>query len=193
MARGGGGAAERRQEQSDERLGRLSAQHRFADAGHDARRSNDAVGRQRLAGRIVRYGGSPRGNGRAGKEGVGKARAAARAADLCLWLLDASAPPVWPGAVEGAVRFVVNKIDRPAVWDVGALEESVSVSALTGQGLPELCTALSSSLVPESPPPGAAVPFTERFCASIANAHNLLADGRGDEARRILAGLRQSL
>jgi len=122
------------------------------------------------------------------EQGVRKARATAHAADLCLWLLDASAPPVWPGADVGAVRFVVNKVDLPAVWDVAAVD-GVQVSALTLQGLPELCTDLSGRLVPDSPPSGAAMPFTEHMCAGVENANRSLANGRGDEARQILVGL----
>jgi tRNA modification GTPase len=125
------------------------------------------------------------------EQGVRKARATAHAADLCLWLLDASAPPVWPDADVGAVRFVVNKVDLPAVWDVAAVD-GVQVSAITHLGLPELCAALSGWLVPDPPPSGAAVPFTDRMCAGVEGAYRLLADGRSDEARQILVGLRRT-
>jgi tRNA modification GTPase len=124
------------------------------------------------------------------EQGVRKARATVHAADLCLWLLDASAPPVWPGAEVGAVRFVINKVDLPAVWELTSASDSVQVSALTQEGLPELCAALSAWLVPDPPPAGAAMPFTEHMSAAIENAYRLLADGRGDEARQILMGLR---
>jgi tRNA modification GTPase len=125
------------------------------------------------------------------EQGVRKARATAHAADLCLWLLDASTPPVWPDADVGAVRFVVNKVDLPAVWDVAAVD-GVRVSAITHLGLPELCAALSGWLVPDPPPSGAAMPFTDRMCAGVEGAYRLLADGRGDEARQILVGLRRT-
>jgi tRNA modification GTPase len=123
------------------------------------------------------------------EQGVRKARATAHAADLCLWLLDASAPPVWPGADVGAVRLVINKVDLQAVWDVAAVD-GVQVSALTQEGLPELCAALSAWLVPDPPPSGAAIPFTERMGAAVEDAYRLLADGRGDEARQILVEMR---
>jgi tRNA modification GTPase len=123
------------------------------------------------------------------EQGVRKARATAHAADLCLWLLDASAPPVWPGTDVGAVRLVINKVDLQAVWDVAAVD-GVQVSALTQEGLPELCAALSAWLVPDPPPSGAAIPFTERLGAAIEDAYRLLADGRSNEARQILMGLR---
>jgi tRNA modification GTPase len=124
------------------------------------------------------------------EQGVRKARATAHAADLCLWLLDASVPPVWPAAEVGAVRFIINKVDLPAVWELTSASDSVQVSALTQEGLPELCAALSAWLVPDPPPSGAAMPFTEHISAAIEDACRLLADGRGNEARQILMGLR---
>jgi tRNA modification GTPase len=125
------------------------------------------------------------------QQGVRKAQDAAHAADLCLWLLDASAPPVWPAADVGAVRFVVNKLDLPAIWDVAAVD-GVRVSALTLQGLPELCARLSGWLVPNPPPSGAAVPFTERLGAGVEDAFRLLTNGRRDDARDVLDHLRLS-
>jgi tRNA modification GTPase len=124
------------------------------------------------------------------EEGVGKGRATANAADLCLWLMDASAPPVWPGADVGATRMVVNKVDLPPVWDLNDAAGGLRVSALTGSGVPELCAALSGWLVGDPPPAGAAVPFTGRLCASVEAAYRLLKDGRGDEARSVLERLR---
>jgi tRNA modification GTPase len=124
-------------------------------------------------------------------EGVGKARASAHAADLRLWVLDASAPPVWPSDDLGSVRFVVNKVDLPSVWDLTAVE-SVQISALTPSGIRELCAALSGWLVSDPPPSGAAVPFTERLCAGVEDAHRLLTDKHDGEARSVLKRLRLS-
>jgi tRNA modification GTPase len=93
-------------------------------------------------------------------EGIELARDAAAGADLCLWLLDASDEPVWPPQGLNNVRLVVNKIDRPAAWDLSKAADAVHVSAATGQGLDELCAAVSRTLVPEVPAPGTAVPFT---------------------------------
>ena len=111
--------------------------------------------------------------------GIRLARAAAETADLCLWVSDASAPPTCPPP-DLTVRtlFVVNKIDLAA----GTSEEPpaaslaprpsplapVLVSARTGAGIAELCAALAHVLVPEVPPPGAAVPFTEAAVARQA-------------------------
>jgi tRNA modification GTPase len=49
--------------------------------------------------------------------GVEQARAAARAADLVLWVVDGSAAPVWPVGEFANLRLVVNKIDLPSAWD----------------------------------------------------------------------------
>lgn len=119
--------------------------------------------------------------------GMRRARESAAGADLCLWVLDASsAEPVWPDPGAGTVRLVVNKVDLPAVWDLQRAEGAVRVSASTGEGLAELCAALSQWLVPEVPPAGAAVPFTDGLCGGIEEARRLLADGRPGPARECL-------
>jgi tRNA modification GTPase len=92
-------------------------------------------------------------------QGIEQARDAAATADLCLWLLDASCEPVWPAEGAGNVRLVVNKVDRPAAWELERADGAVRVSATTGQGLDELCAAVSRWLVPEVPPAGTAVPL----------------------------------
>jgi tRNA modification GTPase len=109
------------------------------------------------------------------EEGIRRARATAAAADLCLWLLDAAAEPVWPGPEVGAVRLVVNKVDLPAAWDLSQAAGAVRVSAATGEGLAGLCQALGRWLVPEAPPPGVPVPFTAALVAGIEEAQRLLA------------------
>jgi tRNA modification GTPase len=116
--------------------------------------------------------------------GIGLARAAAGMADLCLWVVDASAPPVWPDAAASSPRIVVNKIDLPAVWDIAATPGAVAVSALTKEGLPELCQAIASWLVPEAPPAGAAVPFTPALCDQVAEVQALIAAGETEKAAR---------
>ena len=125
-------------------------------------------------------------------QGVRMARETSAAADLCLWLLDASAPPVWPDAGVGAVRLVVNKVDLPAVWNVADAPEAVAVSARTGAGLPELCAALSGWLVPEPPPSGTAVPFTTAQCDGVVRAKRHLDEGRLEEARRSVLSLHRT-
>jgi tRNA modification GTPase len=128
------------------------------------------------------------GGGAVEDQGIRQAREAARTADLCLWVLDASAEPVWPDA--GPVRLVVNKVDLPPAWEVTRAEGAVGVSARTGEGIAELCAAVADWLVHEPPPPGTAVPFTPEQVETIAEAGRHLAAGRPTEARRALAELR---
>jgi tRNA modification GTPase len=95
------------------------------------------------------------------EQGIRLARAAAEGADLCLWVVDASAQPVWPPRdVSTPLLCVINKIDLTPTWDLGTAQGALRVSAKTGEGLSELCAAIAGRLVPEAPPPGAAVPFT---------------------------------
>jgi tRNA modification GTPase len=119
-------------------------------------------------------------------EGIGLAQRAVAAADLCLWLLDASAAPVWPTATAPNLRPIVNKVDLPAAWDLGQALGAVRVSARTGAGLDELCRSLAEWLVPEPPPPGAAIPFTPELCDRVVAAREHCSRGRLDEARRAL-------
>jgi tRNA modification GTPase len=125
------------------------------------------------------------------EEGIRLARSAAAAADLCLWVLDASAEPAWPGGQEGAVRLVVNKVDLAPAWDLVRAEGAVRVSARTGQGVAELCVALGRWLVHDPPPAGAAVPFTGPLAAGVEEALRHLEGGRAEEARRTLESVRQ--
>jgi tRNA modification GTPase len=123
-------------------------------------------------------------------QGILRARATAAAADLCLWVLDASTAPVWPDVEARTVRLVVNKTDLPPAWDLATADPAPCVSAQTGAGLAELCGALGSWLVPDPPAAGAAVPFTERLCAGVGEAHHHLTGGRTAPARQALAALR---
>ncbi len=83
-------------------------------------------------------------------EGVRRAQARAMAADLVLWVTDATVQPAEPGGDEragaGEVWQVCNKIDlvragpEPRRLQSG---DTFPVSALTGVGLPELIAALA--------------------------------------------------
>lgn len=123
------------------------------------------------------------------EQGIRRARATAAAADLCLWLLDGSAPPVWPCEPLPVVLYVINKSDLPPAWTTASVSDAVRVSALTGEGLAELCAAVISRLVPDPPPPGAAMPFTAHLCDRIAEGQRVLATGDTAEARRIVTSL----
>jgi tRNA modification GTPase len=122
------------------------------------------------------------------QEGIARGRQALAAADVCLWVLDASTAPVWPEPNLGRLRLVVNKVDLPATWPI---EEAAAlqVSAQTGTGLAQLCQALATWLVPEAPPPGAAVPFTPELAEAVSEARRLLLEGQPQAALEKLGSL----
>jgi tRNA modification GTPase len=123
-------------------------------------------------------------------QGMERARTALAEADLCLWLLDASTAPVWPNEGERAVRLVVNKTDLPPAWDLALAADAVRVSAKSGEGLEELCATLARWLVPEVPPAGAAVSFTDALCDGIEAARGAVKAGKADEATARVAAAR---
>lgn len=96
-------------------------------------------------------------------EGVLRAVRTRSTADLLIHVLDRTSPeplePDWENEAEGGSRklIVANKADLPTAWHPPGLP----VSALTGEGLPELMQEIVARLVPHPPPPGAAVPFLE--------------------------------
>ena len=115
------------------------------------------------------------------REGMARARQAMAGADLCLWLVDASAMPVWPHANLRATRIVINKTDLGPAWPLETVD-AVRVSAQTGAGLAELCQAIANWLVPAVPPGLAAVPFTVEQVAALAEVKALVNTGNLREA-----------
>jgi tRNA modification GTPase len=124
-------------------------------------------------------------------QGIRQARTALASADLCLWVLDASAPPVWPPSPAETVRLVVNKVDLPAAWDLDQAAGAVQVSARTGAGLTGLCRSLGCWLVPDAPTPGAAAPFNASLCDLIVEGRDHLAAGRLTQACQALEAARR--
>jgi tRNA modification GTPase len=122
-------------------------------------------------------------------QGIDLAREAVAGADLCLWVLDASAPPIWPDVNSDRLRLVVNKIDREPAWDSEHLANSVRISAQTGAGIGELLQDLAQRLVPQKPSPGAALPFTAEMCEAMGTVEKQLGAGQTAEARRLLRQL----
>jgi tRNA modification GTPase len=122
-------------------------------------------------------------------QGIGLAQRSAAAADLCLWVDDTSMPPVGPSLPVTNLRRIINKVDLPAAWDLDQAPDAVRISARTGAGLDELCHALAHWLMPDPPPPGAAVPFTSALCDRILEVREQCSLGRMDQAQRVLASL----
>jgi tRNA modification GTPase len=119
-------------------------------------------------------------------QGIDLAHSAMAGADLCLWLVDASQPPIWPAAWSPKMLFVTNKIDLPPAWDLSQAREAVRVSAATGAGLEELCAVIVGRLVPAVPPEGAAVPFTPRLSGFVFMAREFAHAQRWDDALQVL-------
>jgi tRNA modification GTPase len=124
------------------------------------------------------------------QQGIDRAREAATAADLSLWLLDAAADPVWPSETTGSIQLVINKIDQPPAWDITTAAGAVRVSALTGAGLDELQQRLSHRLIEEPPPPGAPVPFTAALVESVLQARQAWQEGKTREALELVETMR---
>lgn len=119
-------------------------------------------------------------------EGMRRARAAGAEADLCLWLLDASDAPEWPDPAPEHCLFVINKTDLASAWHWRSVSDAVAVSARTGTGLPELCAAMARWLVPQSPPPGAPLPFTAMQADAIDAALRACRAADAGEAMHLL-------
>jgi tRNA modification GTPase len=87
-------------------------------------------------------------------EGVALALQAAATCDLCLWVVDPTAEPALPPPGLTCILKVSSKCDL-------ALGDGIRTSARTGEGLEELSRAIVTALIPEPPPPNAAVALPE--------------------------------
>ncbi len=119
-------------------------------------------------------------------QGIARAQAAAAQAELCVWVLDASTMPAYPAEPPPAMQLVINKIDLPAAWNLDDARGASCVSAKTGQGVKELCDWISRTLVPDVPPPGAAVAFSGELCAQLSRTRECCVAGTVEEARKQL-------
>jgi tRNA modification GTPase len=127
-------------------------------------------------------------------EGVARALQEIARADLVILVDDTTA--AWDEGLyqelDGSARRVVvvhNKCDLALPAD--GLPQGIAVSAKTGVGIDTLCQVVGECLVPQSPPRGAGVPFTEEQASDLADVELLLASGKTDEARNKLATLWQ--
>jgi hypothetical protein len=77
----------------------------------------------------------------------------------------------------------LSRADAPARSDVH------HVSALTGEGIPELIASIECSLVPIAPPAGAAVAFTTMQVAAWDKARGAIERRDGAEAGAALQSL----
>ena len=126
-------------------------------------------------------------------EGIQKAQGTIEKADVCLWVLDGSAPPSWPLNPLGSFLYVVNKIDFPMHWDHSQAQGAVLTSATVGTGLEELCAAISERLVPQPPGPGDPVPYTPELCKAVDLAWNCCKENRMAVSLRVLESIRAEI
>jgi len=112
------------------------------------------------------------GEGAMARAGAELAQAKLAGADLVVLVFDHSEPfsaadqatiESWPGAL-----VVHNKCDLPAA--VGEPPPGLATSAFTGAGIEGLVGAIAGRLVPDPPPPGAAVPFTAEQINQLQSA-----------------------
>jgi tRNA modification GTPase len=110
--------------------------------------------------------------------------AAARDADLVLWITEPSHPMAPPASFSN-VLVVSNKCDLASDQS----NQAISVSATTGVGLDRLMSAIVAHLIPLVPPPKAAVPITEAIGQAITAALCSIQAGDLDAAFGVLRPL----
>ena len=123
--------------------------------------------------------------------GVQQAVDRLRDADLIVQVVDATAPQV-PCEQLGDlpnILSVFNKIDQLAAIPATIPADAIFTSAVTGQGVEQLLIEIGCRLVPQSPPSGAAVPFTKRQYVELDRVSQALEDGQLELARQFLARL----
>jgi tRNA modification GTPase len=97
--------------------------------------------------------------------GVELARRFTKNADVLVWVIDAT-NPIWPNPADRTPDLlVVNKSDIAPASISASHSNLLYVSARTGVGLGELVEVITRKIVPTSPTPGIAVPYT----ADLAN------------------------
>jgi len=124
------------------------------------------------------------------QEGIVRAKNHIEQADLCLWVIDTTAPlpssgdqsvGEWEFAADRTIA-VLNKTDLPPAWDLSGFTEAASVSSLKGTGLDELAKRMTAFLVSVEPPPNAAVPYSVATCELVIVLLELLGAGNREEA-----------
>jgi len=125
-------------------------------------------------------------------EGIARALCQIAAADVVLFISDTTA--AWDNSlhlqVTAAARrlplIVHNKRDLTPP-DPRSRPAGIATSALTGQGIDELCCAIAHALIPSPPAFGIAVPFTADQIASLQAAAHHLQAGQLAAAQQLLA------
>lgn len=119
--------------------------------------------------------------GQVEREGIRRTLARSRAADLIIWLMDATSldPHLPPELAERADRtlWVTNKIDlREGGWPDVAPDDMLAISARTGQGIDELSRRIAA-IAREKLSPGEHPSLTqERHRRNLTECHKALTD-----------------
>ena len=125
--------------------------------------------------------------------GIVKAKAALEQADVVLVLHDAA--NLRPHELDDSLKqlpaalHVVNKIDLASGLQLPTEGEMLATSAVTGQGVPELISAIVAHLVPVRPEVGQAVPFTQRQIDCLTEAQQHLHNQHPEAASQPLSDL----
>ena len=123
------------------------------------------------------------------REGIARARAAAESATVRVLVLDRSVPRSTP-ALEGAGATIVvaNKCDLPSAWGAAEDRDALAISALTGEGIERLRSAIAESVLGREPltdTPAIAnarhVGLLERVDATLQEAIGQAEAGAGEE------------
>jgi tRNA modification GTPase len=125
-------------------------------------------------------------------EGVARAQRQVREADLVLHVCEVTAD--WSNddrdviAAARQTLVIHHKCDQ-AGTPPDSRPAGLAVSSLTGQGIDELCRAIAARLVPDSPQPGEAVPFSPRQVGVLEQALTAVERREGQSAAKLLAEL----
>jgi tRNA modification GTPase len=121
-------------------------------------------------------------------EGIRRGEAAARAADLVVWVMDRSTSPQ-PPPKDLEPLLVINKADLPSLWDAPSFGPAPLVSATTGDGIGAFAEAIVGRLIPTPPMPGEAVPFNDGLVQELTEIHDDIVASRTARARARLTSL----
>ena len=127
--------------------------------------------------------------------GIAKAKAAMKEADLVVVLHDAT--NLRPDELDDSLRqlpaalHVVNKIDLAPNVAIPESTEMLATSAVTGEGVAELITAMVGHLIPELPQSGQPIPFRQRQVVALEEAARLLETNQALAAANVLSELLQ--
>jgi tRNA modification GTPase len=127
-------------------------------------------------------------------EGIERAKRVLRAADLVVWVLDASRheltfpdePTAQLIAPSARLLLAINKSDRSVGWASGNPPGAIHLSAVTKACLGELMARIATSLVADPPSPGVAIPYTPRLAAHVSAAYDAHSQNRLPEAIRLV-------